>query len=248
MCGLFGLALKIKTTEGRFDAKVQEGVEILPNYNIRPGQFTAVITDHDPETIQLFQFGLARYFSGKKKILINARSEGITYKKSFMVSIRSQRCLVIADYFIEGTTKEKLDKPFVVYLRDKVRPFAMAGIWDSALDNKSGEIVHSFSIITTKANDLIEKFPKDRMPVILPQKYEKKWLKQDIPLSDVTELLRPYPAELMNAYPISAKIKNPKATGVELLNPIGDKVIDESRYKVDFEKYKRGFGRHKIKH
>ena len=70
-------------------------------------------------------------------------------KKSFKSQIRNKRCLVIADAFIEGTTTERLDKPFVVYLKNKVRPFAMAGIWDSWTDKETGEVINSFAIITT---------------------------------------------------------------------------------------------------
>jgi len=49
------------------------------------------------------------------------------------------------------------------------------------------------------------------MPVILSKSDEKKWINPKLPLADVTKLLTPYPAGLMNAYPISPEIKNPEA-------------------------------------
>ncbi len=69
----------------------------------------------------------------------------------------------------------------------------------------------SFSIITTVPNALLQKLPHHRMPVILSKSDEKKWINPKLPLADVTKLLTPYPAGLMNAYPISPEIKNPEA-------------------------------------
>ncbi|REK00429.1 MAG: SOS response-associated peptidase [Bacteroidetes bacterium] len=180
-------------------------------------------------------------FCAKKKMyLFNARAEGdgnkendpaytggkgIISKPAFRKPIRSQRCLVIADAFIEGSINEGLSKPYVVYLRDR-RPFALAGIWDTWTDKESGEIVNSFSLITTTANSLLQKIPHHRSPVILSERDEKKWLSAER-LEDVTELLESYPSELMNAYPVSPKIKNPRASGRELVEPVGERLEKE---------------------
>ena len=72
---------------------------------------------------------------------------GILQKPMFRQSIRTRRCLVVADAFIEGPQREKLAKPYVVYARDGQRPFALAGIWDEWTDTGSGEIIRSFAII-----------------------------------------------------------------------------------------------------
>ena len=44
---------------------------------------------------------------------------------------------------------------------------------------------------------------------------------------DVTGMLRPYPAELMNAYPVDPAIKNPRANGPQLLKPTGQRLSQE---------------------
>ena len=61
----------------------------------------------------------------------------------------------------------------------------------------------------------------------MPRSLEQAWLNNDIPLSDVTSMLRPYPAELMNAYPVDPAIKNPRANGPHLLKPIGQRLTPE---------------------
>ena len=233
---------QVETLEKRFNVTAPEGFRFEPRYNIGPGTYAPVISSEDPKSLQLYQFGMTPFWAKKPMYLFNARAEGdhnkeddpsykgargIITKPAFRKPIRSQRCLVLADAFIEGTTKEKLSRPYLVYLKDKERPFAFAGIWDSWVNQDTGEITKSFSIITTVANELLQKIPHHRSPVILPRKHEQAWLDSDIPLTDVTRLLKPYPSELMNAYPIDPAIKNPRKDGPELITPVGERIRPE---------------------
>ena len=198
------------------------------------------------QKIQLFKFGFTPFWAKKQFYTFNARSEGdqnkendpsykgsmgIIQKPMFRHAIRSQRCLVIVDAFIEGPQKEKLSKPYLIYMRDKVRPFALAGIWDSWTNKNTGEVISSFAIITTTANELLQKIGHHRSPVILSKEDEESWL-SDLPLSDITSLLKPYPSDKMNAYPISADIKNPRNKDFELLKPIGQPIFKEYDYEI----------------
>jgi len=260
VCGRYILVQKIETIEKRFNVKAPEGFDFKPNYNVSPGTYAPVITNENPHHLDLLRFGMTPFWAKKQMFLINARAEGdhnqdndplykgskgIITKPSFRKAIRSQRCLVIADAFIEGTVKEKLSKPFVVYLKNNDRPFAFAGIWDSWVNKESGEIVKSFSIITSVANELLQKLPHHRSPVVIPRKYENKWLNNDIPLSDVTKMLKPYPAELMNAYPVDPAIKNPKAQGPELIKPVGQRIVPEYETKTSDDLKLQGMGANK---
>jgi putative SOS response-associated peptidase YedK len=260
MCGRYILVQKIETIEKRFNVTAPEGLEWKPAYNISPGQLAPVITGGNKKELQLFRFGMTPFWAKKPMYMINARAEGdhnkddnpnftgakgIISKPSFRKPIRSQRCLVIADAFIEGTVKEKLSKPFVVYLKNNVRPFAFAGIWDEWVNEESGEIIRSFAIITAASNELLQKLPHHRSPVILDQRHEKKWLNQDLPLADVTKLLKPYPADLMNAYPIGPAIKNPQAEGPELLKPFGERISPEFDIRTDQDLLLQGMGSNK---
>jgi putative SOS response-associated peptidase YedK len=260
MCGRYVLVQKIELIEQRFNVKAPEGLEYRPNYNIAPGSRAAVITNENPRELSLLRFGMTPFWAKKPMMLINARSEGdhnkeddpgyngakgIISKPSFRKPIRSQRCLIIADCFIEGTTKEKLSKPYVVYLKERERPFAFAGIWDSWLNKDTGEIIKSFAIITTVANELLRKIPHHRSPVILPRSLEKAWLSDKIPLSDVTGMLRPYPAERMNAYPVDPAIKNPRASGPQLIKPIGQRLTPEYQTRKTDDVNLQGMGMNK---
>ncbi len=242
MCGRYVLVQKQEVIEKRFNVSFDINEEFHPSYNISPGKKSLVITDNQPDKVQLFRFGLTPFWAKKNMLFINARAEGdfnktndirynatkgIITKPAFRKAIRSQRCLIIADAFIEGTTKEKLSKPYLVYLRNKKRPFAFAGIWDGWLNPVNNETIQSFAIITTVANSLLQKIPHPRSPVILSPQLERRWLNPKLPLADVTRMLKPYPAELMNAFPISPDIKNPRAEGKDLILPVGERLEPE---------------------
>jgi hypothetical protein len=88
----------------------------------------------------------------------------------------------------------------------------------------------------------LQKLPHHRSPVILDRKHEAKWLNTDLPLADVTKLLKPYPADLMNAYPVDPAIKNPRAEGVDLLKPIGERIVPEYDIKTQEDVELQGMG------
>ena len=66
------------------------------------------------------------------------------------------------------------------------------------------------------------------MPVILSQSNEAGWTRASNHLSDVLRLLNPYPAEKMNAYPVSELVNVEDLNERSLLNPVGDKLQIES--------------------
>lgn len=255
MCGRYILIDKIEAYEQRFNAvALKTSTPIVPNFNVAPGALAPVITNDKPGEIRFFRFGLTPFWAKKPMYLINARAEGdhnpdddplykgakgIISKPSFRKPIRSQRCLVIADYFIEGPKLEKLDKPYLVYL--KRRPFAMAGIWDQWANPDTGAIFYSFSIITTTPNRLLRQIHHHRAPVILHENEERRWLGSDN-LAEITSMLQPYDGEDMNAYPISPRIKNPRLNDISLLEPTGDPVEKDIALKVVQELRLQGMG------
>ena len=256
MCGRYVVVSKLKIIEKRFNLLPTPEDLFGPMVNISIGDVAPVITNEIPDKLQMLQFGLTPFWAKKKMYLFNARSEGdhnkendpnykgamgIISKPAFRSLIRKKRCLVIADAFIEGSKKEKLNKPFIIYKKNKERPFALAGIWDNWTNKETGEVTSSYSIITTVANELLQKIGHHRSPVILSEDQEKIWL-SDSPLDEVTRMLGPYPSEELNAYPISAQIKNPRNKDINLLLPIGERVYPEYEYEIHQELKLEGMG------
>ncbi len=257
MCGRYITIKKIQEIERRFGVIAGSIKQLLSNVNVSVGDFAPVVASNKPTELQLFQFGLTPFWAKKKMYVFNARSEGdfnkendptytgakgILQKPMFRKPIRSQRCLVIADAVIEGSKEKRLNEPFLIYPSDSKESFAMAGIWDEWVNKETGELSHSFSIITTTANDLLQKVGHHRSPVILDRGDEKAWLDPTTDISDITALLRHFPPHSFNAYPISNAIKSPKANDPTLLAPLGKPIYQEYDYIIYDELELLGMG------
>jgi len=245
MCGRYVLVQQVEVLEKRFQVKVPPGYVHHTGVNIGPGSLAPVITDAAPGELQNFQFGLTPFWAKKRMYLFNARAEGdrnaendpaytgaleIVRKPAFRKPIRSQRCLVPFDAFIEGTVAEKLKRPFLVQPTDREPPYAFAGIWDSWVDQATGEVVNGFSLITQVANSTLQRLPHHRSPVVLAREHERAWIDPGLPLADVLSLLKPYPGDAMNAWPIDPAIRDPRAHDPALIKPLGDAVRSEQEF------------------
>ena len=110
-----------------------------------------------------------------------------------------------ADAFYEW---ERLDskskRPFAFALRSG-EPYAFAGLWESWRP-KDGDPLETFTILTTDPNEVM--VIHNRMPVILEPKDYDRWLDPGDPARPPVDLLRPYPAERMCAWPVSERVGN----------------------------------------
>ena len=218
MCGRFSLTKEEIEIEKRFNAKFYSN-DLVKRYNVAPSQLALVITDENPHELQLFRWGLIPSWAKESSIgykMINAKSETVFEKPSFRNLIKKRRCLVISDGFYEWKPLEgKQKQPYRIGLKgDEL--FAYAGLWDTWLDKDSGELVPSFTVITTRANDLVLPI-HDRMPVILHREDEKKWLQHDLAKEAIDSLLDTFPSMEMKAYPVSTRVNSPKNDDEEII-------------------------------
>ena len=143
---------------------------------------------------------------------LNARAETIHRKPSFRSSIMTKRCLVLVDGFYEWREEGKKKYPYLISLASN-DAFALAGIWDRWLNESTGEVRNTFSIITTAANPLLERIhnTRKRMPVILRRDDEKKYLEKDLGVGEIDAFLKPYDDKEMQAHTISGLISTKNA-------------------------------------
>lgn len=242
MCGRASIISTQQQLEERFHAAFVNGAQLQENVNISAGNKIPVITMGRPNHIQSFTFGYTPHWAHKQTYMLNARSEGslnpennnqydgamgIMQKPMFRHAMKSQRCLVLVDGFIEGPKNEKLNKPHLIYANRERGPFALAGIYDTWKNPLTGELHHTVAIITTAANRLLERIGHHRAPVVLTREDEEKWLDKDLSQTEINRIMQPFTSKGFNAYPISSKIKNPEANGLELLKPTGDKIYKD---------------------
>ena len=189
-----------QTVENRFDAKLEnmDYFEIIDHINAFTHPKTPVITDQDPTLIKHFNWGLIPSWAKDdeiKKFTINARLETIKEKPSFRNSV-NKRCLVIANGFYEwkwldATGKKK--QKHLISLKDDAL-YAYGGIYSEWVDKTTGEIVNSYSIVTTEANPLIaEIHKKKRMPIVLKREDESNWLAGQ----EISDFESPYSSDLI---------------------------------------------------
>jgi putative SOS response-associated peptidase YedK len=176
-----------------------------------------VITNEEPEKIQMFEWGLIPFWARDRekaeqvrKGTINARNDTLFEKASFKHVIMKRRCLVLVDGFYEWRKEGKKKVPHHIRMKSG-EGFAIAGIWD--IWEKGESPKKTFSVITTEANPLLARIHnvKKRMPAILLKEHEKRWLVKDLKRGDIEEMLQPIDEELLDAFPVSKLASDPQA-------------------------------------
>ncbi len=219
MCGRYTLVSSTGKVKAHFNVEADEA-SFTPTYNAAPSQRLPVISSSNPEGLSFYRWGLIPAWAKDAAIgykMINARAETLTEKPAFRTLLSRKRCLVVADGFYEWQGKGKVKQPYRIMLKGGGL-FAMAGLWDE-WKNEQGELVRSFTVITTEPNSLMVPL-HNRMPVIVPPDDYNTWLATDSDTNQVLNLLLPYNANAMEAYPVSAEVGSPLHNYPELINPV----------------------------
>lgn len=220
MCGRYTLAAAIEALRKAFPG-IEFPESLAEHYNIAPSQPIGVIASDQPDRLQFFEWGLLPSWvkdATKAPRQINARGESVAEKPYFRTAFRKQRCLVVADGFYEWQKSPdgKTKTPHHIRLRSR-EPFAFAGLWDRW--KGEDQIVTSCAIITTEANEVVAPV-HDRMPVILKREAYSHWLDPEFKdTAKLSELLRPYPPELMEAFPVSKAVNSPRHDAPDCIRP-----------------------------
>jgi len=218
MCGRYTITLEPA------DFELELGVGDFPSdfekrYNVAPTQQVTVVRDPESRKVEWMKWGLIPFWAKDPAIgarMINARSETLSEKPSFRQSFEKRRCLILADGFFEWQKNEgKASTPYYLKLKNG-KPFAFAGLWDRWKPSEEIDVM-SCTIITCPANELVATI-HDRMPVMLDKHSLWQWL-QPAPMGELEKQLKPYPAELMQAYPISKMINNSQYDAPDVIRP-----------------------------
>lgn len=226
----FILASSLKRIEKRFSMAQLPELSYTPTYNIKPGNITLAIAQGQNHQFKQFKFG--QLLQNKIQSFIRAEgnknldddpeysgSKAIFLMPEYKKLIRFNRCYIPADAFI---VRKAPDNYYIVYLQNKNRPFAFAGLY-----SRDAEGEHSFLIITVPANPLLTHLGQKRMPVILQSNDEHTWVKAETPLSGILQAITQYPANLMNAYPVAVPLD--AVNNASLVQPTGNPIYQEQK-------------------
>jgi putative SOS response-associated peptidase YedK len=217
MCGRF--LNKLPTAE---IARIFRTTNAVPNY---PERFNIAPTDpvltvrSNPETkersLDALRWGLVPHWAkdlNMRSRMINARAEGVAILPAFRDAFKARRCIIPASGFYEWVQTGTAKQPYAI-VPEGDPLFAFAGLWEHWRDRSGGESaewIRTCAIITGEPNELVAPI-HDRMPVILDRSDWAKWLGEYPADKDaLLALLKPFPAERMRVYSVSAKLNSVK--------------------------------------
>ena len=230
MCGRYGRRAdkqKIAEWMQNHNTNVFEGDDhsLSPSYNICPQSFQPVVRlgrDTDHRELSIMRWGLIPSWSKDGKAAfntMNARAESIATSPVYRDAFKRRRCLVPADLFYEWQRIDAKNKvPYAITMSDG-EIFAFAGLWDRWCDKTTGQILETYTIVTTDANELMQPI-HNRMPVIVKPSDYGRWLEPRDPQQLPIDLLRPFDADAMTAWRVGSEVGNIRNNHPGLCEPV----------------------------
>lgn len=224
---------KIEAYEKRFGVSYGS-TSVQPGYHVSGFEHPhiPVITGREPESLQLFSWGLIPFFikdmqsaARIRNTTLNARDHSLLEKRSFKNAATKRRCLVIVDAFFDHHWEKGKSFPFLIKMKND-EPFAIGGLWEKW--KHADEVYFTCAIVTTDPNPMlayIHNKPKasetPRMPFIVPRHLEQQWISPDLPEDEIIPMIGPYPEEEMTSYTV-ARLRGAAYPGniPEVLQPV----------------------------
>lgn len=223
-------------------SRLDNGEPFAASYNVAPTDPVPVVrvirnTRGQREGLHM-RWGFLPYWAKGRSLerapTINARAETVRTNKMFRDAwSRGQRCLVALSGYFEWQAQPpdwQTTVPYYITLSDQPT-FFLAGIWDRS-GPEGGPLTESVAVITLPANPLMQAIHNSkksqgkrtllpeqerRMPAILGKEDQEIWL-EGTP-EEAYAVLKPYPAELMVAWPVGTKVNSVRNKGSELIEP-----------------------------
>jgi putative SOS response-associated peptidase YedK len=228
MCGRFAQKMTIEQLIKRYGFDIPVPMELRPRYNVAPTQPAAVITQNEngKNRLEFMDFGFIIPWSKSNDVhsYFNLQSETLLSRDKMKQVLEKYRCIIPASAFVEPRKVEKKvgkkepNTPFGFFPADDDW-FSLGGVY-SVMEMPNGKEVRTFAIITTEADDLIEKINHPRMPVIIPKTHESTWLNHKSKLSDYVIDMAPYPSKELRGFQLQPAINSWKNDSPTVLEPV----------------------------
>jgi putative SOS response-associated peptidase YedK len=195
-------------------------------FNVAPTDEAAVVVQRDDHrAITAYRWGLIPHWSDTPKTgnrMFNARAESLDRNPAFRYAFSKRRCLVPVDAYYEWKRAGTVRQPYAI-VRPDGRPIALAGLWAGWKDEDTGEVIRSFTIVTTDANEMMAPV-HNRMPVMLPEDAWDRWLDpgrlEGEALAELKGLLVPSGEDWLEMYPVSRRVNDVRNDGPDLVERI----------------------------
>ncbi len=214
MCGRFGLFAELDALaeQFNFDPSIMRDI-YSPRWNIPPTvPVLTVRRSSDKRTAGENTAGLLRWgMTGARgsqagrssRTLFNARGETVHTLPSFRDAFATRRCLIPASGFYEWRKDSSGIRTPEWFRRNDGTPIAFAGIWSRELTPDG--YIDACAIITCAANNLVSGV-HHRMPVVLPPRSYRQWLRADEDPDALLALLQPREWQEMSYHSVSSDV------------------------------------------
>jgi putative SOS response-associated peptidase YedK len=223
MCGRYTQTAAFDELALRFGITIEDTAleDLGPRYNVAPSQPVPIVVGQaGGRRLVMAKWGFRPAWVKTGTLApINAKAETVATSRMFEGAVKHARCLVPADGFYEWKPVPGQRRKQPYYLRLKGGGlFAFAGLYTPP--DAGSAAPATCTIITTTANELAAAI-HDRMPVILERDDEDRWADERVgDPAEVLPCLRPLPAGLMEAYPVSTLVSSPGNEGPRLVEPV----------------------------
>jgi putative SOS response-associated peptidase YedK len=218
-------------------ARVQE-VDVppelsAPRWNIAPQSRVLALSVSGPEArsrrLSAFHWGLIPAWAKDPSIAkraFNARAETARDKPMFRSAVDKQRCAVVADAFYEWVApkhpgRNQARQPWC-FRAPQAKLLFLAGLWEcwQPLGEPEAPSIVSCTILTTEANEVVAPI-HERMPVLVADDDLDEWLSTSrLAPKEFSRLTRPAPPEMLESFPVSARLNDTRSEGPELVEPL----------------------------
>lgn len=204
MCGRVSISDQTSIAKG-LHLKLADDLKRPANINVPPSMELPVFTDEKPSELQYLSWSLIPFWAKEKPKFstFNARIENLNESGSWKHLLGKKHCVIITDGFYEWKKldeKNKNKQAYLIRMKD-MRFTLMAGLWDTWVDHKTGELIHSCTIITRSANEDMKGL-HDRMPCLLTIQNANIWVNKELPLADRMLTLEPLLLNQLEMYPV----------------------------------------------
>ena len=221
MCFTVNVNLIKEELENRYGATLVDPDSYRPSYYYHAFALPSMpaVCSGDTSRIRLLKWGLIPSFTSNSEQAniiryktFNARAESLEKKPSFSSAFQTKRCIIPVKGFYEWQHAGNDKIPWYVYNAEN-EIISFAGIYDDWVENTTGEVFSTFSIITTEANEMMAAIHNSgkRMPAILDKTAEIRWTDMTISHTDALSLLTPCPSGFLHAHTISRLISSRSA-------------------------------------
>ena len=221
MCGRFAITLPSDAIAQLFDARPDNDLPPVPNYNVCPTNNIHVVMSGGDTGRRLtsMRWGFLPKWYKKTNggpLLINARAETIAEKPAFREAVRQRRALVVATGFYEWTkTEDGARDPWYIHAADG-GPLVMAAVWQD-WNGPEGETLRTCAIVTTSASTSMARI-HHRMPVILARDDWALWLGEAG--HGAATVMRAAPDDSLSMYRVDRAVNSNRASGPALIEAL----------------------------